>query len=84
MRSLIGFAAAFLMLNSAQALSHETPSDDDAQKIVEALAAAGCSMEPADMMTHDGGYELMLVTCDDGAYFMEMSGAFEIIKKIKQ
>lgn len=84
MRPLITIAGMLVAFSCGLASAHESPSAEDAGKIAEALASTGCSSETEDVMTHEGGFEVMLVTCEDGSYFMELNGAFEIVKKIKQ
>ncbi|MEM7668921.1 MAG: hypothetical protein AAF317_07180 [Pseudomonadota bacterium] len=69
---------------SSAALAHDPPSTGEADAITKALAQIGCTAEPDDVIEHEGNFEVMLATCDDGDFFIELSATFDVIMKIKQ
>lgn len=63
--------------------AHDAPTQAQFEKIKAALEQIGCTASPDDVAEHEGSFELIGAACDDGAYLIEMNGAFEITKKLK-
>ncbi|MEM7188983.1 MAG: PepSY domain-containing protein [Pseudomonadota bacterium] len=73
-------AIAALGLSAGAAMADDL-SDDEAAKILAALAEAQCEMDTDDVEKEDDGYELDDVFCADGQFDMKMDLEFNITEK---
>jgi hypothetical protein len=64
-------------------LAQEVPADA-VDRINELLAGMNCQMDPSDIESEDGGYELDDVMCADGQYDIDLDGNFEVTNRRKE
>jgi hypothetical protein len=80
MRSLLLASGALLMLAATSAWAGRSVTDDERAKLLQAVAAAGCS--GGKMEFDDGKYEVEDAECSDGqTYELKFDAGFQLIKK---
>ena len=80
MRILLLASGALLMLAATPAWAGRPVTDEEGPKLVEAVAAAGCS--GGKMEFDDGKYEVDDAECGDGqTYELKFDAGFQLIKK---
>lgn len=63
---------------SAVAAADDRISTEDRSRVLEAVAAAGCS-EPKEIEREDGGYEADDAKCSDGRYDLHFGSNFNLL-----